>query len=52
MNQDSLQKGSLLALAMSAIAGGFKLTEVNVWAGVLVVVVGISLPFLREYLKK
>ena len=52
MKKDSLEKGTLIVLSTTAMTGGFKLTEQNVWAGVFLIALGMSLPYIREYRKK
>ena len=44
-------KETLLAISMTTIATGTALMETNVRNGMIMVVVGISLVFLRGYLK-
>lgn len=52
MDNAAVQKASLISLTVMAITGGLKIAETNVWAGVLIIVVGLVLPYIREYLKK
>ncbi|GEM_PF-6140340 len=52
MNNEIVQKGSLMSLAMLAVASGISLvTQGNMPGGTLLVVVGFGFVMWREYLK-
>lgn len=49
---NSVSNAGLMSAALACIAAGTQLFEKSVNAGVFLVVVGVALPFVREYLKK
>ena len=51
MNTPSIQNATLLGIAMATIAAGTQLTERSVVGGIFLVIVGIMVPFAREFLK-